>query len=125
MEVIGRIFKVLPLQSGEGKNGKWTKQEFVIETDGQYPKKICIQSFNEKVDTNLLVIGTMLKVQIEVQSQEYNEKWFTNVSAWKAEVVGVQSAVTNAQTYTPPTAPVSTGFENPPVAPPTDDLPFN
>jgi hypothetical protein len=121
MEIIGRIVKVLPLQSGEGKNGHWTKQEFVIETDGQYPKKICIQSFNEKVDPNILTIGTMLKIQIEVESREYNEKWFTNVSAWKAEVVGV-SPVNNVPSYTPPYDPVSTAFENQPVA--ESDLPF-
>ena len=40
MEVIGKIVKVLPLQTGEGKNGQWKKQEFVIETEGKYPKKI-------------------------------------------------------------------------------------
>ena len=116
MEVTGKIVKVLPLQTGEGKNGQWKKQEFVIETEGKYPKKICIQSFNEKVDPSLLTIGTMLNVQIEVESREYNEKWFTNVSAWKAEVVGVTSAVNNVQPYTPPAAPISTSFENPPVA---------
>ena len=31
MELTGKITKTLALQSGQGKNGTWKKQEYVIE----------------------------------------------------------------------------------------------
>jgi len=43
MDIKGRVIQLLALQTGEGKNGTWKKQDFVIETDGQYPKKYVSQ----------------------------------------------------------------------------------
>ena len=41
METTGKVIAILPLRSGTGKSGKqWRSQEFVIETDGQYPRKM-------------------------------------------------------------------------------------
>ena len=31
MELSGKIIKILPLQSGQGKNGVWKKQDYVME----------------------------------------------------------------------------------------------
>ena len=40
MEITGRIIAVLPVQGGISKNGnEWKKQEYVLETHDQYPKK--------------------------------------------------------------------------------------
>jgi hypothetical protein len=36
LEVSGKVFKLLQEQSGEGKNGRWVKKEFVIETEDQF-----------------------------------------------------------------------------------------
>ena len=45
MEVTGKIIAVLPLQGGVSKAGnEWKKQEYVLETHDQYPKKVCFQS---------------------------------------------------------------------------------
>ena len=43
MEIKGRIIHVMPLQSGIGQvSGKeWKKQEYVLETQEQYPRKVC------------------------------------------------------------------------------------
>jgi len=40
MELKGKIIKILAPQSGEGRNGTWKKQEYVIELPGQYPKQV-------------------------------------------------------------------------------------
>ena len=43
MQINGKLINLLPLQTGQGKNGnEWKKQEFILETSGQYPKKVCI-----------------------------------------------------------------------------------
>jgi hypothetical protein len=42
MQITGKLIKVLPLQSGISKTGsEWKKQDFVIETEGAYPKTVC------------------------------------------------------------------------------------
>ena len=46
MEITGKIIAVLPVQGGTSKNGnEWKKQEYVLETHDQYPKKVCFQIF--------------------------------------------------------------------------------
>ena len=41
MEIEGKLIKKLEPISGEGRNGTWKKQNFVIETFDNYPKKVC------------------------------------------------------------------------------------
>ncbi|MBR4153887.1 MAG: DUF3127 domain-containing protein, partial [Paludibacteraceae bacterium] len=46
MEIKGKVVLVLPQQSGTSQAGnQWKKQEFVIETQEQFPKKICMTLF--------------------------------------------------------------------------------
>lgn len=87
MEITGTVYKILPIQSGESKtSGNWTKQEIVIETEGQYPKKVCITCFGKVVDNlDVLKTGAKIKAHINIESREYNERWYTEVKAWKVE----------------------------------------
>jgi hypothetical protein len=85
MEISGSIIQVLPMQTGEGKNGPWKKQDFVIETEGTYPKKVCISMWGDKINENLIKMGTTVTASIEVESREYNGRWYTDVKAWKIE----------------------------------------
>ena len=41
MEINGKIIELLEEKSGESAKGTWRKQEYILETDGQYPKKVC------------------------------------------------------------------------------------
>ena len=50
MELEGKVIQINPLQSGEGRNGTWKKQEFIIETTSQYPKKVCVTVWGDKID---------------------------------------------------------------------------
>ncbi len=50
MEISGNVISILPEVTGQGKNGTWRKQEFILETDGQYPKKVCIAMWGDKID---------------------------------------------------------------------------
>ncbi|MFC2114811.1 DUF3127 domain-containing protein, partial [Bacteroidota bacterium] len=50
MELKGKLIKLLAIQSGEGKNGTWKKQEFIVETSGQFPKKVCFSLWGDKVE---------------------------------------------------------------------------
>jgi hypothetical protein len=88
MEIKGKIVQLLPLQTGAGKNGTWKKQDFVIETDGQYPKKVCIAAWGDKVGPETLQVGNDVNVSFDVESREYNGKWYTDLKAWKVDLDG-------------------------------------
>ncbi len=81
MNITGKVYTILPEVKGEGRNGPWTKQDFIIETDEQYPKKICISVWNSKIDIEHLEKGDPVSVEIAVESREYNGKWYTDVKA--------------------------------------------
>lgn len=82
MEISGKIIIVNPVLSGESKNGTWKKQDFVIETDSQYPKKICFSLWGDKISKLESVVGDKVTVSFDVESKEFNGKWFTEAKAW-------------------------------------------
>jgi hypothetical protein len=119
MQLTGKLLQLLPLQTGAGKNGEWKKQEIILETTGQYPKKVCVSVWGDKIDTNKLRPGNVLKVDFEIESREYNSRWYTDVRAWRIEAQGGNSdeaAGAPAQEYVPPSVDMSTQSD--------DDLPF-
>lgn len=92
MEVKGRIFQVLEPITGQSAKGPWKKQEFVIETMDQYPKKVCFTVWNDKVNLATLSPESVITVFFNAESREYNGKWYTDLGAWKAEIGDSQSA---------------------------------
>ena len=146
MELIGKIIQILPLQEGVSKAGNpWKKQEYILETLGtQYPRKVCFNLFGDNVDKFPMQVGQDVTVSIDIESREFNGRWYTDVRAWNV-LNGVQLAgapapgfaAAPAQPVAPAPAP---GFASapaqpaPPAAPaqpatvaaPTaaDDLPF-
>lgn len=86
MDITGRLVKKLALQTGSGANGNWQKQDFVIETEDQYPKKVCFSAWAARVDDlSRYNDGDRLKVHFDVASREYNERWYTDLRAWRIE----------------------------------------
>jgi hypothetical protein len=88
LELVGKLIKVLPEVTGQGKNGPWSKQEFVIETlDSQYPKKVCMTAWGEKTnDLKQFADGDTLKATFSAESREYNERWYTELRAFRIEL---------------------------------------
>lgn len=83
MDVSGTVVGLLPLQTGQGKNGVWKKQEFILETPGQYPKKVCLSLWGEKADEIKVSIGDKITASVNLESREYNGRWYTEARAWK------------------------------------------
>ena len=88
MEIKGRVIQLLQPQTGMGKKGQWKKQEFIIETPGQYPKKVCLSAWGDKVDQYRLAVGDEVNISVDLESREYNGRWYTEARAWKLEKVG-------------------------------------
>ena len=74
LDITGKIIHILPEAGGQTKAGKpWSKQEFVIETEEQYPKKVCISLMGEKVqELKKFSIGQQVKASLNIESREYN-----------------------------------------------------
>lgn len=89
LEVSGKVITILPEQTGTGKNGSWVKQDFVIETSEQFPKKICFSAWGDKAGAvKSLSIGMQVKVSFNAESREFNGKWYTDLRIWKLDVAG-------------------------------------
>ena len=122
MQLTAKLIQVLPPQTGMGKNGEWKKQNIILETDGMYPKKVCITLWGDKVSESVLQIGAILDVSFDAESREYNGNWYTDLRAWKVEPAG---------TGAPAGSEYGQGNQPAPAAPPVDfsgdsgdDLPF-
>lgn len=117
MEVSGTVISLLPEVTGQGKNGMWRKQEFILEIPSQYPKKVCISLWGDKIDQANLQINDSVTASIDIESREYNSRWYTEVRAWKVEKAGANNFNSNAGGQ--PLPPVTTFTEDE-----SDDLPF-
>lgn len=125
MEVIGKIIVDLPLQTGTSKTGNnWQKKEYVLETEDTYPKKIHFDFFGDRADQYKLAVGQRVKLSFDIESREYNGRWYTSIRGWRAEPADAAPAASApaAPSYSAPAAPAA------PVPPITsteaDDLPF-
>ena len=95
MQLTAKLIQLLPLQTGAGKNGEWKKQDIIVETDGQYPKKVCISIWGDKINEQQLIVGNQLTIDFDVESREYSGRWYTDLKAWKIEVVNPNTPPTN------------------------------
>lgn len=85
MEVVGKIIQVLPLQEGVGRNGNpWKVQAYVLETLDQYPRKVHFEVFGEdRIKNNPCDIDQLVTVSFDIESREFNGRWYTSIRAWK------------------------------------------
>ena len=120
----GTVIHILPKQTGTNKTGNtWEKQDFVIQTGGQYPKKLCFAVWGDKIAKFAVQEGQDLTVSIDVESREYNGRWYTDVKAWNIQAAGSSPASAPSagsfETQAPAAGDISaSGSEA------DDDLPF-
>ena len=91
MQLTAKLTQLLPIQTDTGNKGEWEKQDIIVETDGQYPKKVCVSIWGDKINEGQLQIGNILKIDFDIESREYNSKWYTDIKAWKIEVAGTRT----------------------------------
>ena len=132
MEITGKIILALPEMSGISKSGNaWKKREYVLETQETYPKKVHFDFFGERADQFPLNVGDVIKLSFDIESREFNGRWYTSIRGWKSEpaAAGMPDDMQAAGAFpTPMTAPAAPAAPSPfpgvsePAA--TDDLPF-
>ncbi len=121
MEIKGKIVSILPLVTGTSAKGAWKKQDYILQTTEQYPKKICFVVWGEKIDEYALQENDQVEVSIDIESREFNGRWYTDVKAWKVAKEGGRTAPAPARQ---PDYDVPMPSEPPVSGDLADDLPF-
>ncbi len=126
MEITGKIIAVLPERGGisQRTGSEWKVQTYVLETQEQYPRKMCFDVFgSDKIAQFAINIGDHLTVSFDIDAREYQGRWYNSIRAWKVERVADQSAAPVADAPFPPVAEPAapTDFSGGESA---DDLPF-
>mgnify|MGYP002622801514 CR=1 FL=1 len=132
MEIVGKVIQILPLQQGTSQRtgNPWALQSFVIETQEQYPRKVCIELFGEeRIKANPFAIDEIVTVSFDLESREFNGRWYTSVRAWKVQkgTVDIQSPVQTNTVSSDNNTPSTQTFEQAASASVEDDgtdLPF-
>ena len=128
MEVKGKIIKKLPLVTGTAKatGNPWKKQDYVLETSETYPKTIAFDFFGDKADQYNFEVGDEIVLSFDIESREYNNRWYTSIRGWKAEKADDAAATQAPAAPSPaaqPAAPMP-DFTQPDSNSSSDDLPF-
>jgi len=88
-ELTGKVLQVLPEQTGTGRNGQWSRQDFIVETQEQYARKVCFSAWGEKAgQVKSFKPEDMVKVYFNIESRDYNGRWYTDLRVWKVEPAG-------------------------------------
>ena len=91
LELTGKLVNLLNQESGDSKQKpgtQWVKQNFIMETPGDYPKKVCITAWSENVKKiQEIPLESNVKAFFNLESREFNGKWYTDAKLWKIEVV--------------------------------------
>ena len=80
MEVKGKIIQKFDLQSGTSKAGNlWKKQGI--------PRKIYFDFFGDRADQFNFNVGDVINLYFDIESREYQGRYYTDIRGWKAEKV--------------------------------------
>lgn len=83
----GQVIEVMPEKSGVSQSNKeWKSQQFLLKTDGQYPKEILFKLFGDKV--GLVKKNDFKRVFFNPESKKWKDNYFTELNVWKVEVCG-------------------------------------
>jgi hypothetical protein len=133
MEFEGIVLKKLPATSGTSARGEWQRQDVIFEMPREFNRKVCVTFFNRPTDAESLREGQTYIVSVNIESREFNGKWYTDVRAWRVQPKQAEAAAEASMpddmppfggdsysSYSAPAAPAA------PVAPmnEVDDLPF-
>ncbi len=122
MEFEGVVYKIMPATKGTSARGEWQRQEVIFELPQEFSRKICVIFFNKESDVARLREGMTCTVSVNIESREYNGKWYTDVRAWRVQPKQEEATTAPAMPEMPPFG------EEPPFATSSatevDDLPF-
>ncbi len=87
MEFEGTVYRIMPVTKGTSARGEWQRQDVVFDYSdgGNFTRKICVTFFNRPDDTARLKEGAVYNVSVNIESREYNGRWYTDIRAWRLQ----------------------------------------
>lgn len=107
MKIIGRLVQVLQVKEYNSQKGTNVKGGFVIETQEQYPKKICFDLWGQDKcnAVGVLPMNTLIEVSFDLASREYQGKWYTDVRCFKVDYANQQQFLSQQPQMVTPQEP--------------------
>ena len=127
MEIIGKAIAALPVKSGVSQRTgeQWQSREYVIETQEQYPKKICFEVFGtDKLKEFNIRNNDLIKVHFDITAREYNGKWYNSIRAWKVEHANQDGSIVGSTSAAPAPQAAAQAAPAPAAQEREEDLPF-
>lgn len=88
MEIQGKIIQILAPQKFTTRNGEMTRYSFILETTGNYPKKVKFDVLRDETWNNMKVqVGMMSNVSFDAESREWQGKWYTSLTCWRLQAL--------------------------------------
>lgn len=124
MEFEGTVYKIMPVTKGTSARGEWQRQDVVFDYSegGNFSRKICVTFFNRPDDVAKLREGATYQVSVNIESREYNGRWYTDIRAWRLQPKQAEAPAAAAMPDMPPIVEEPTYAAAP--AAEVDDLPF-
>lgn len=85
MEFEGVVYKIMPATKGTSARGDWQRQEVIFEMPSEFSRKVCVTFFNKESEVARLREGAAYTVSVNIESREYNGRWYTDVRAWRVQ----------------------------------------
>ena len=104
MEVKGMVFMIGAMET-VGTQKPMQKQQIVLQcSDGDRDKYVAIEFLGDKNVAKLggIQIGDIVTVKVDLNSREWNGKWYTNANGW---------AITKHSAFAPPPLPQEDVFD--------------
>jgi hypothetical protein len=108
MEITGIIKVIKPIQQ---VSATFSKREFVIETQENYPQTILLELHGDRVDIiDSFVEGQEIECHLNLRGRMWKnpqgeEKYFNTIVCWKIQLPNSQSAPQSYQQRNPSEAP--------------------
>ena len=107
-----RFVKIIDTKEGTSKSGDPYKfMTILVTTDGHYPKNVVLQCGTKAIPyVEKLSEGQLATFDYDIESREYNGKWYTSANVFKVTAQGGTDQPAQRATYSDEEL--------------TDDLPF-
>lgn len=124
-EIEGKLYKVFETES---KTASFQAREFVIViSEENYPQYIKFQLTQDKCSAiDGFEPGSQIRVHFDLRGREWNEKFFTNLNAWRVEAAKAEEKTETKPEKASDFPPFTGDFGNSAVSENKDfdDLPF-
>ena len=86
MEITGIVKIISEIERGISKTrgNSWQRRTVVLEIEGSHPKQVALELRGNHVENNTaLYIGQKVTASFDIESREFNGRWYTTLAAWK------------------------------------------